>query len=124
MRGTKYGRQGKNSKLLSFFTTFLKTFILVISLFDSSEGDFGLVQKRRKEAEIPVWRIVAEKPTFSKFPPHSVCHTCASQIFFYEKTGNYLKIVRRRRHWRRSRFRKENRKFRISNIAKLGAPPK
>ena len=66
--------------------------------------------------------IVAEKPTISNIADHRVCLPCASQILFYEKIGNYLKFVWRRRHWRRSRFRKENPKFWNSNTAKLGVP--
>ena len=96
--------------------------MLVIIPFDSSEGDFGLVQKRWEGAEIPVLGIVLTYSTISKFPPHSVCHICASQIFIYGKLGNYLKNVQLDRNWCRSRFRVENRDFRISNIAKLAIP--
>ena len=123
LRGVKYVRQGKKSKSLPFFTTFLTTFILVIISFDSSEGDFWLVQKRREGAEIPVLEVVLTYSTFSKFPPHNVCHICAPQIFTYENLGNYLKNVWCCPHWSRGRFRKENRDFRISNIAKFAVNP-
>ena len=91
------------------------------SLLPKFESNFIPWNTRYKHI---LWKIVAEKPTISNIAHHRVCLPCASQIFFHEKIGNYLKIVWRRRHWRRSRFRKENRKFRNSNIAKLGAPPK
>ena len=75
---------------------------------DFSEGDFGVVQKRREEGKIAVWKIVAEKPTISNIAHHIVCLQCASQIFYYEKVGSYLKIARLCCHWRQSCFRKEN----------------
>ena len=85
--------------------------MVTVILTDSPEGDFGVVQKRKEESKSPVWGIVAEKPTISNIAHHRVCLQWASQIFYYEKVGNYLKFVGRCRHWRRSRFRKEIRKF-------------
>ena len=124
MRGTKYGRQGKMSKCFTFFTTFLTTFMLVIISFDSSEGDFGLVQNWGEGAEIPVLWIVLTYCAISKFSPDSVCHICASQKFIYENLGNYLKNVWCCPHWSLGRFRKENRDFWNSNTAILAVPPK
>ena len=97
--------------------------MLIIISSDSSDGDFGSVQKLGEEAEIPLWRIVLTYATFSNIPPHSVCHICASQIFIYGKLGNHLKNVQLDRNWCRSRFRVENRDFRISNITKLAILP-
>ena len=124
MRGTKYGRQGKISKFLSFCKKFLTTFLLIILSSDSSIGDFGMTQNGWQEAEIPLWRIVLTYPTFSNIFPHSVCHIRASQIFIYENLGNYLKNVQFCRYYCRIRFRKEIRDFRDSNIAILATPPK
>ena len=112
------------SELLTCFTIFLTSFMLVIISYDSSEGEFGMVQKRREGAEIPVLGIVLTYSTFSKFPPDSMCHICVSQIFIYENLGNYLKNVRCCPHWSRGRFRKENLDFRNSNTAILATPPK
>ena len=111
---------GENVIITSILHKFLTTFILIIISSDSSDGDFGSVQNRGEEAEIPIWRIVAAKPTISNIPPHSVCHICATQIFIYEKLGNYLKNVLLCQNWRRGRFRTENRDFRNSNIAISG----
>ena len=115
--------RGKLSKLFLFFTEFLTTFILIIIPSDSSKMDFGTVQKSRKDAEIPIWRIMLTYATFSKIAHHSVCLMCAIPKIFYVKNRNYLENVRLRRRWCRSRFRKENWNFWNSNIAKLAVPP-
>ena len=83
----------KMSKLLSFFRTFLTSFMVTTISSDRFDGGFWSVHKRREEAGIPFWRSMLANPTISKFPLHSVCHICASQIFIYEILGNYLKIL-------------------------------
>ena len=95
--------RGKLSALLLFFTKFLTTFILIIIPSDSSKMDFGMVQKSRKDAEIPIWRIVLANPTFLKIRLISVCLICAFQKLFYVKKGNYLKFVWLCRFWRPTR---------------------
>ena len=105
--------RGKTSKLLSFFRTFLTSFMVTTISSDRFDGGFWSVHKRREEAGIPFWRSMLANPTNSKFPLHSVCHICASQIFIYENLGNYFKNLWCCSNWCWSSFGEENRDLRV-----------
>ena len=124
MRGTKYGRQGKNVIIIFILHISPDNFHTDHYLLWLHLGKFGLVEKRREEPESPLWSIVLANPTFPKIPLISVCLICAFQKTFYVKKGNYLEFVWRCRFWRPTRRWKENRDFPNLNIANLAIPPK
>ena len=85
MEGTKYGRQGKNVIIVSIVLKIPDNFHTGHHLLWLPKGNFRMVIKSRKEAQIPILGIVPSYSTFSKIPPHRVCRICASQYFFMKK---------------------------------------